>query len=282
MLFAAVGVILVLGLPGLSNDYLFVVVLMMFLFAVQVLPLAYIISHLFSSSVTAMNMTRAFFSITGVILTSVGNLIAVIVHDSPTLIDIIQVLFGAVPNAGLAQGLGKLTLMGGVCEMEKKASGGPCTQNNPWDLDNGVGLYILSSFFYAILWGIIVVYIEKKRLQPPKFTLNNCTIDTNEDIDVVNERQNAAVAEHPVVSTDRLRKVYKARGLTPETVAVHDLSLAIERGTCFGLLGPNGAGKTTAMSMLTGTAWATQGTASIASHGIHDDIHSIYKKLGFW
>ena len=283
VLFATVSVILVLGLPGLSNDYLFVVILMIILFAVQALPLAYIISHLFSSSVTAMNMTRAFFSLSGSLLTISFSIIVSNLQGQQTLIYMIQVLFGAVPNAGLAQGLQKLTLMGAICEMEKKApgGGGTCTHNNPWDFSDGVGLYILSFFGYSILYGCIVVYIEKKRLQPPKYTVNNCAMDNNEDIDVANERQTAAVAEHPVVHVNRLRKVYKARGLTPETVAVHDLSLAIERGICFGLLGPNGAGKTTAMSMLTGTAWATQGTASIASHDIHDDIHSIHKKIGF-
>ncbi len=35
-------------------------------------------------------------------------------------------------------------------------------------------------------------------------------------------------------------------------VAVHNLSLGIPNGECFGLLGINGAGKTTTISMLTG------------------------------
>ncbi|HEY3284879.1 MAG TPA: ABC transporter ATP-binding protein [Armatimonadota bacterium] len=47
----------------------------------------------------------------------------------------------------------------------------------------------------------------------------------------------------------------KAIGLTKsfgETVAVRDVSFALERGEIFGLLGPNGAGKTTTIHMLTG------------------------------
>lgn len=37
-----------------------------------------------------------------------------------------------------------------------------------------------------------------------------------------------------------------------EKVAVRGLSLAVERGECFGLLGPNGAGKSTSINILTG------------------------------
>jgi ABC-2 type transport system ATP-binding protein len=53
-------------------------------------------------------------------------------------------------------------------------------------------------------------------------------------------------------------------------VAVDDLSLAVERGTCLGLLGPNGAGKTTTIKMLTNLLRATSGKAYL--NGI-DVIH---------
>ena len=45
---------------------------------------------------------------------------------------------------------------------------------------------------------------------------------------------------------DNLRKRYG------DVVAVDGLSLAVERGECFGLLGPNGAGKTTTIEILEG------------------------------
>jgi ABC-2 type transport system ATP-binding protein len=53
-------------------------------------------------------------------------------------------------------------------------------------------------------------------------------------------------------------------------VAVDDLSLVVERGTCLGLLGPNGAGKTTTIKMLTNLLRATSGKAYL--NGI-DVIH---------
>jgi ABC-2 type transport system ATP-binding protein len=48
------------------------------------------------------------------------------------------------------------------------------------------------------------------------------------------------------VRCDNLRKRYG------DVVAVDGLSLAVERGECFGLLGPNGAGKTTTIEILEG------------------------------
>jgi ABC-2 type transport system ATP-binding protein len=48
-----------------------------------------------------------------------------------------------------------------------------------------------------------------------------------------------------------------------KTVAVDDLSFAVERGRITGFLGPNGAGKTTTLRVLLGLVEPTKGTATI-------------------
>ncbi|KAG1659570.1 hypothetical protein FOA52_011926 [Chlamydomonas sp. UWO 241] len=63
-------------------------------------------------------------------------------------------------------------------------------------------------------------------------------------------------------------------------VAVRSLTLAIERGECFGLLGPNGAGKSTAINMLTGFLEATEGTALVEGIKLGENMQSIYKMMG--
>jgi ABC-2 type transport system ATP-binding protein len=55
-----------------------------------------------------------------------------------------------------------------------------------------------------------------------------------------------------------------------ETVAVRDVSLAVERGTVYGFLGPNGAGKTTTMRMLTTLTRPTSGTARVAGEPVSE------------
>ncbi len=51
-----------------------------------------------------------------------------------------------------------------------------------------------------------------------------------------------------------LQKHYRA------TMAVRDVSFAVQPGVCFGLLGPNGAGKTTTMEIIEGILEPTGGT----------------------
>jgi ABC-2 type transport system ATP-binding protein len=60
--------------------------------------------------------------------------------------------------------------------------------------------------------------------------------------------------------------VIEAHGLCKRfgaTLAVDDLSFAVEQGRVVGLLGPNGAGKTTTLRMLLGLVAPTAGAASI-------------------
>jgi ABC-2 type transport system ATP-binding protein len=62
--------------------------------------------------------------------------------------------------------------------------------------------------------------------------------------------------------------------------AVDDVSFTVEEGEVFGLLGPNGAGKTTTISILTGVADATSGTARIGGFDIHDQMDEAKKING--
>ena len=58
------------------------------------------------------------------------------------------------------------------------------------------------------------------------------------------------------------------------------LTLAIERGECFGLLGPNGAGKSTTINILTGFLEPSGGTAVVEGYDIRRDMQSIYSIMG--
>jgi len=60
-----------------------------------------------------------------------------------------------------------------------------------------------------------------------------------------------------VIEVDHLTKRYR------DTLAVDDVSFAIEKDVIYGLLGRNGAGKTTVMSILTAQNFATSGAVRV-------------------
>jgi ABC-2 type transport system ATP-binding protein len=60
-----------------------------------------------------------------------------------------------------------------------------------------------------------------------------------------------------VIEVDRLTKRYR------DTIAVDEVSFAIEKDVIYGLLGRNGAGKTTVMSILTAQNFATSGAVRV-------------------
>jgi len=82
----------------------------------------------------------------------------------------------------------------------------------------------------------------------------------------------------PIIVVDHLSKTYRVatyqkslrdllgsvvRRSYSEVLAVHDVSFAVDPGTCLGLIGPNGAGKSTAIKMMTGVLHPTSGAISV-------------------
>jgi len=78
----------------------------------------------------------------------------------------------------------------------------------------------------------------------------------------------------PIVDIHNLVKRYD--GMT----AVDGISLAVNRGECFGLLGPNGAGKTTTIRMLYGFSPPTAGDLRVFGLDITRDWRRIKAKIG--
>ncbi len=66
-----------------------------------------------------------------------------------------------------------------------------------------------------------------------------------------------AAGEGPALELDGIVKEFRGRRV------VHELSLAVPRGSLYGLVGPNGAGKTTTLSMATGLLRPDGGRARV-------------------
>ncbi len=78
----------------------------------------------------------------------------------------------------------------------------------------------------------------------------------------------------PVVHVASIRKTYG------RTVAVDDVSFAVERGEIFGLIGPNGAGKTTTMECIEGLRRPDRGSISVLGLDPARDARALQARIG--
>ena len=69
-----------------------------------------------------------------------------------------------------------------------------------------------------------------------------------------------------VLSVEGVRQVYQ----TPqgETVALQDISFAMEKGDFYSLVGPSGCGKSTLLSIIAGTLTPTAGRVQVAGQTV--------------
>jgi ABC-2 type transport system ATP-binding protein len=65
-----------------------------------------------------------------------------------------------------------------------------------------------------------------------------------------------------------------------DTIAVDELSFAVERGALFGFLGPNGAGKSTTVAVLCTLRAPSQGRACVAGFDVAREPHEVRRRIG--
>src|SRR5579862_4634942 len=77
-----------------------------------------------------------------------------------------------------------------------------------------------------------------------------------------------------IIQVSNVRKTYGA------TVAVDDVSFAVNDGEIFGLIGPNGAGKTTTMECIEGLRKPDGGTISVLGLDPFKDVYKLQERIG--
>ncbi len=78
----------------------------------------------------------------------------------------------------------------------------------------------------------------------------------------------------PAITVDALTKEYG------DTVALRELSFAVEDGEVFGFLGPNGAGKSTAINVLLDLVRPTAGGATVLGMDAREESKAIRRRTG--
>jgi len=77
-----------------------------------------------------------------------------------------------------------------------------------------------------------------------------------------------------VIEVERLRKRYG------DTIAVDDVSFAVEQGEIFGILGPNGAGKTTTVESIVGLRAPDSGDVRVLGLDPRRDRDELHRQVG--
>ena len=78
-----------------------------------------------------------------------------------------------------------------------------------------------------------------------------------------------------MIETENLSREYGNR------VALHPLTLRVERGEILGFLGPNGAGKSTTVKLLTGMIKPTGGRAKVAGFDVATHPLEVKRRIGY-
>src|SRR5882672_4783973 len=84
----------------------------------------------------------------------------------------------------------------------------------------------------------------------------------------------SAMSRLPVISVSGIRKTYG------RTVAVDEVSFAVDEGEIFGLIGPNGAGKTTTLECVEGLRRPDRGTISVLGLDPVRDVYKLQDRIG--
>ena len=89
------------------------------------------------------------------------------------------------------------------------------------------------------------------------------------------DSDDAGVMDSSVIHAERLTKSFG------RTVALRDLTLAVEPGEVFGYLGPNGAGKTTTLRLIMGLIRPTSGSVTVLGLDAWRDAVQIHARVGY-
>lgn len=154
------------------------------------------------------------------------------------------------------------------------------------------------SFTYLLVEALVFFYVVlllERRESQPNHSMEKMNLSASsrlaeqeaimlEDSDVQKERirvQQGSLGGENVV-LNGLRKVYRPnKKIKNGKIALHNLSLAISPGECFGYLGVNGAGKSSTLKILSGIIAPSMGVASLGGFDVATQQPKIRKLIGY-
>lgn len=278
--------------------------LLLMLYGWAIIPLMYLMSFFFSAASTAYTRLTIFNILSGIapfIIVTVMRIPAVKLEELSRTLDHV---FLVLPNHCLGMAVSSFYEnyeTQRYCTSSRFAAR-YCKKYNIQYQENfyawstpGVGKFVTSMAASGCIYLTLLFLIETNLLWrlrtficafQRRWTLaelQNRTSVLPEDQDVADERSRVLVPsldsmlDTPLIINE-LSKVYDQRA---PLLAVDRISLAVQKGECFGLLGFNGAGKTTTFKMLTGEETITSGDAFVGGYSISSDIGKVRQRMGY-
>ncbi|XP_048188352.1 phospholipid-transporting ATPase ABCA3 isoform X1 [Perognathus longimembris pacificus] len=278
--------------------------LLLLLYGWAIIPFMYLMSFFFSSASTAYTRLTIFNILSGIvtfIMVTIMRIPAVKLEELSRTLDRV---FLVLPNHCLGMAVSSFyenyeTRQ--YCTSSEVASH-YCKKYNIQYQENfyawstpGVGRFVTSMAASGCAYLSLLFLIETNLLWrlrtficafQRRWTLAELHSRTSvlpEDQDVADERNRVlapsldSLLDTPLIIKE-ISKVYDQRA---PLLAVDRISLAVQKGECFGLLGFNGAGKTTTFKMLTGEETITSGDAFVGGHSISSDIKQVRQRMGY-
>ena len=289
-------------------------VILLLLFGLSVIPLTYIMAFRYKLHSSAQTGMLVFSLVSGAILSVISYVCRQVefnLTDNFTLSELdseyLRYLYLMFPGYALQDGLFQIglrkygnpfgsQLVQTSCPEEKSCwssnTAGCC---NPGVFEFNVGgrsmIFLVAESVLFIFW---VIYLDMKKNNPSRNSKSAEKITQSErlaeqravqqeDVDVQKERLRIQQgrARRDNIMIDSLRKTFGRSRLAEKKTALHNLSLGIPRGECFGYLGINGAGKSTTMKILTGNEIPTNGAVYLGGINISTKQRAARKLIGY-
>uniref|UniRef100_A0A8C3SVY6 ATP binding cassette subfamily A member 3 n=1 Tax=Chelydra serpentina TaxID=8475 RepID=A0A8C3SVY6_CHESE len=290
-----------------QDSHLVDVMLIFLLYGWAIIPLMYLLSFFFAVASTAYTLLALCF-----LGETAGSIIEVRPADLVSLSELglvdlsrtLDKIFLILPNYCLGQCISDFYQNYEFIQF--------CTSSNWTDLEGhrvqspmnyfswetpGIGQYLTSLSVQGTAFLLLLFLIETNLLWRMRtficgicrrrkwaMLLNRMPV-LPEDRDVADERKKVLESPPELLSSlssplviKELTKVYNS---SESLLAVDRISLAVNKGECFGLLGFNGAGKTTTFKMLTGDESITSGDAYVDGHSILANIKKVQQRIGY-
>ncbi|XP_011822388.1 PREDICTED: ATP-binding cassette sub-family A member 3 isoform X1 [Mandrillus leucophaeus] len=278
--------------------------LLLLLYGWAIIPLMYLMNFFFSGAATAYTRLTIFNILSGIatfLMVTIMRIPAVKLEELSKTLDHV---FLVLPNHCLGMAVSSFYEnyeTRRYCTSSEVATH-YCKKYNIQYQENfyawsapGVGRFVASMAASGCAYLILLFLIENNLLQRLRGIL--CAFRRRrtltelytrmpvlpEDQDVADERTRILAPSpdsllHTPLIIKELSKVYEQR---VPLLAVDRISLAVQKGECFGLLGFNGAGKTTTFKMLTGEESLTSGDAFVGGHRISSDVGKVRQRIGY-